>query len=97
MSLIERQENDKIEIVGSFKLIQVRCANIIEKDGNEVARTFHRHVLTPGDLDENDNLVETDLTQEDIEVQQIANVVWTPEIKELWRQKLISDNQPLTE
>ena len=53
MALTERFENDKIEVVGQYKAIQVRRADIIERDGVEVTRSFHRHVLHPGTLDEN--------------------------------------------
>ena len=91
MALTERCENDKIEIVGQYKAVQVRCATIIERDGVEITRSFHRHVLQPGTLDENDNLVETDLSGEDADVQAIATAAWTEEVKEAWRQKLISD------
>jgi|TARA_B100000085_G_scaffold93301_1_gene84456 hypothetical protein len=91
MALTERCENDKIEVVGSYKAVQIRCATIIERDGVEVTRSFHRHVLQPGTLDENDALVDTDLSGEDADVQAICNTVWTDEVKEAWRLKLISD------
>ena len=91
MALTERCENDKIEIVGQYKAVQVRCATIIERDGVEVTRSFHRHVLHPGTLDENDALVETDLSAEDADVQAICNAAWTPEVKEAWRLKLVAD------
>ena len=48
MALTERFENDKIEVVGQYKAIQVRRATVIERDGVEVSRSFHRHVLQPG-------------------------------------------------
>jgi hypothetical protein len=94
MALIERCENDKIEVVGQYKSIQVRCATIIEKNGVEITRTFHRHILQPGTLDAEDNLVETDLSGEDADVQSICNAAWTPEVKESWRQHLISSKLP---
>ena len=91
MALTERCENDKIEVVGQYKHIQVRCATIIERDGVEVTRSFHRHVLHPGILDENDALVDTDLSGEDADVQAICNAAWTDAVKESWRQKLVAD------
>ena len=91
MALTERCENDKIEIVGQYKAIQVRCATVIERDGVEVTRSFHRHVLQPGTLDAEDNLVETDLSGEDADVQAICNAAWTDAVKESWRQKLVVD------
>ena len=91
MALTERNENDKIEVVGSYKHVQVRCATIIERDGVEVTRSFHRHVLTPGTLDENDALVNTDISGEDADVQAICNAVWTDAVKEAYRLKLVAD------
>jgi hypothetical protein len=69
MALIEKQIVDLVELVQSNH-IQVRTANIIERDGIEVTRTFHRHVLAPGD----------DVTNQDPKVQAIANAVWTEEV-----------------
>ena len=97
MALTERCENDKIEVVGQYKAVQVRCATIIERDGVEVTRSFHRHVLQPGTLDENDALVDTDLSGEDADVQAIATAAWTPDVKEAWRLKLVADKVSLPE
>ena len=47
MALTEETVQDKIEIVGDFKHIQVRTATIIKKDGVEISRSFHRHVVSP--------------------------------------------------
>tara|TARA_B100002019_G_scaffold259968_1_gene245705 strand:- start:56 stop:343 length:288 start_codon:yes stop_codon:yes gene_type:complete len=94
MALTERCENDKIEIVGQYKAIQVRRADIVERDGVEIARTFHRHVLHPGTLDADDNLVDTDISGEDSDVQAICNAAWTDEVKEAWRLKLVGDAKP---
>ena len=90
MALTERCENDKIEVVGQYKAVQVRCATVIERDGVEVTRSFHRHVLHPGTLNADDNLVDTDLSGEDADVQAICNAAWTDAIKESWRQHLIT-------
>jgi len=91
MALTERCENDKIEVVGQYKAVQVRCATIIERDGVEVTRSFHRHVLHPGTLDAEDNLVETDLSDQDADVAAIATAAWTDAVKEAWRLKLVAD------
>ena len=69
MALIETKKIDKIEIVETNS-IQVRTATIIEKDGVEIARTYHRHVVNPTDSVEN----------EDSRVQAIANAIWTNEV-----------------
>ena len=47
MALTERTEQDKIEVVGQFKHVQVRTATVIERDGVEISRSFSRHVVAP--------------------------------------------------
>lgn len=69
MALTEKTIVDKIEILENNS-IQVRTANIIEKDGVEITRTFHRHVVNPSN----------DISGEDPKVQAVANAVWTEEI-----------------
>ena len=91
MALTERFENDKIEIVGQYKAVQVRRATVIERDGVEINRSFHRHVLHPGTLGESDALVDTDLSGEDADVQAICTAAWTDAVKEAWRLKLVAD------
>ena len=49
MALTEETVQDKIEIVGDFKHVQVRTATVIKRDGAEISRSFHRHVVSPGD------------------------------------------------
>mgnify|MGYP001239719476 CR=1 FL=1 len=92
MALTETQENDKIEVVNKWN-IQVRNATIIKKDGVEITRTFHRKVLTPGTLDASDNLVDTDISGEDADVQAIANAAWTTQVKADYKAFLIA-NKP---
>jgi hypothetical protein len=70
MALTERTEIDQIEIVGGWN-IQVRQATTIERDGVEIAKTFHRWVLTP----------DMDISDQPSNVQAIANAAWTPEVK----------------
>ena len=43
MALTESTVEDKIEIVGEYKHVQVRTATIIKKDGAELTRSFSRH------------------------------------------------------
>ena len=80
MALTESTENDKIEIVNRWN-IQVRKATVIKKDGVELTRTFHRKVLVPGDLDASNNLVATNISGEDADVQAICNAAWTAQVK----------------
>ena len=69
MALIEKQIIDKIELT-EVNTIQVRTSTSIIKDGAEIAKTYHRHSLSPGD----------DVSNEDARVQAIANVIWTEEV-----------------
>ena len=92
MALTERNENDKIEVVGQYKAVQVRRATIIEKDGVELTRSFHRHTLHPGTVAAGTStLTDTDISGEDADVQAICNAAWTDAVKESWRVKLVDD------
>tara|TARA_B100000700_G_C14710681_1_gene698986 strand:- start:211 stop:498 length:288 start_codon:yes stop_codon:yes gene_type:complete len=90
MALTESQENDKIEIVNKWN-IQVRTATIIKKDGVELTRSFHRKVLVPGKLDASDNLVNTNISGEDSDVQAICNAAWTDQVKADFKAFLIAN------
>ena len=81
MALIEKQSIDKIEVVEN-NFIQIRTATIIEKDNIEIAKTYHRHVLSPGD----------DITNEDAKVQSIANAIWTDEVIAEYKALLSKDS-----
>ena len=74
MALTERTAEDKIEIVGDYKHIQVRTATIIERDGEETSRSYHRKVLAPN----------ADISGESAEVQAICGAVWTQDVKDAW-------------
>ena len=98
MALSESIEYDKIEVVGQYKLVQVRKATVIKKDGTELTRAFNRFVLDPGTLDASDNLVDNPLDKEPDgttaiadEVKAVCNAVWTTSIKDAWKAKLIAD------
>ena len=80
MAITKSTENDKIEVVNKWN-IQVRKATIIKEYGTELSRTFHRHVLVPGTLDASDNLVATNISGEDADVQAICNAAWTSQVK----------------
>ena len=74
MALTERTVEDKIEIVGDYKHVQVRTATVIERDGVEISRSYHRHALAP----------DADISGESAEVQAICNAVWTQEVKDAY-------------
>jgi hypothetical protein len=71
--LTENTRIDQIEIVRDWN-IQVRQATVIEKDGVQVARSFHRWVLTP----------DQDISDQEQKVQDIANAAWTPEVRQAY-------------
>ena len=98
MALAESIEYDKIEVVGTYKMVQVRKATVIKKDGVELTRSFERYVLNAGTLDDSDNLVDNPLDKESDgvtaipdEVKNVCNVVWTTDVKAAWKAKLIAD------
>ena len=90
MALTETQENDKIEVTQRWN-VGVRNATVIKKDGKEITRSFHRKVLTPGTLDASDNLVDTDISGEDADVQAICNAAWTTQVKADYKTFLIAN------
>lgn len=57
----------KLEIIPPYSVIQCRKAVIVDKDGVEIGRTYHRHTVAPG----------ADLTSECEEVQKVAKALWT--------------------
>jgi len=71
MALSETSVEDKIEVVdcGGWKVIQVRTATIISRNGEEISRSFHRHVVSPAD----------DWSGESTEVQAMCNTFHTAE------------------
>ena len=93
MALTKTLEEDKIEIVGQYKAVQIRTATVIKEDGTELNRSFHRRVLDPGTLDGSNNLVDTNISGESAEVQGICNAVWTSTVKDSWKAKLIADKE----
>ena len=96
MALNKTTKVDKIEVVGDYKAVQVRTATIIDEDGTELNRSFHRHVLYPGTVGVGTTILTlTDISGEVAEVQAVCNAVWTDAVKEAWRVKVIADQEPL--
>ena len=94
MAITKTLENDKIEVVKKWN-IQVRTATVLKEDGTELTRSFHRKVLVPGTLDASDNLVDTDISGEDADVQAIANAAWTTQVKADYKAFLIANKPSL--
>ena len=80
MALTEETVEDKIEIVGDYKAVQVRTATVIKRDGKEISRSFHRHVLQCR-TKSGDTWGDTDISGESTEVQGICNAVWSDSVK----------------
>ena len=81
----ERQEY-KLEITTPHSIIQCRRSDIIEKDGVEVGRTYHRHARVPGD----------DVSSDCQELQTVAAALWTPEVIEAYQNSLVAATLPLS-
>ena len=82
-TLTERTIIDKYEIVGDFKHIQCRHATIIERDGVEISRSFHRHVIAPSD----------DVTGEPQEVQDLVALLHTDDLKAAYAAHLAAQTE----
>ena len=74
MAIIKETEIAKIEVVGQYKVIQVRTDTVIKENDNEISRSAHRHTIHP----------DMDISGEDAEVQAVANSVWTDAVKAAW-------------
>ena len=74
MALTETTLDDKIEVVGEYKHVQVRTARVIYDDGTEISRSFSRRVIAPND----------DITVESTELQAICNAVHTQAVKDAY-------------
>jgi hypothetical protein len=74
MTITKEKVIGSLEVVGDYKLVQVRTDTIIKEDGKELSRTYHRHVLHP-----NDNI-----SGEDASVQAVCNAVWTQTVKDAY-------------
>jgi len=84
MALTEQEVQDKIEIVGDYKHVQVRTATVIKRDGTEISRSFSRHVVAPND----------GISGESAEVQAICAAVHTQEVKDAYAAHLAAQETP---
>ena len=84
MAFTERQEH-KLEIIPPYNVIQCRRADIVEKDGKEVGRTYHRHVRNPGE----------DVSEDCAELQAVAAALWTPEVIAAYQSHIDTINENL--
>ncbi len=70
MALEKVISEDKIEIVGEFKAVQVRTCTKVLEDGVELSSGYHRHVVVAGQ----------DYSNESAEVQAICAAMHTAEV-----------------
>ena len=100
MALTESIEYDQIQVVGTYKAVQVRKATVIKRDGVEIpgSRSYERYTLTCGSLDGADNLVDNPLDKEPDgvtaipnDVKSICGVVRIDAVKSAYKAKLIAD------
>jgi hypothetical protein len=101
MALTKTVEYDKTEIIGDYKAVQCREATIVKEDGVELSRSFNRHVLHPsrivvGGAENEDGQwindgtfthVDTDVSGEPQETQDVCAAVWTDAVKAAWQAK----------
>jgi len=73
MTLSKSTIVDRIEVLEDGQ-IQVRTATVVAEDGTELSRSFHRHVLEPGD----------DTTGQDDRVAAVAAAAWTADVVSAW-------------
>jgi len=85
MALTKTQKVDKIEIVGDYKHVQVRTATVVLEDGVELSRSFHRHVVSPGQ----------DTSGEDAQVQAICTAVHTQDVIDAYNAHLAAQQAEL--
>ena len=78
MAITKEIIQDKIEVVGDFKHIQVRTATVIKEDGVELSRSFHRHVVSPN----------SDITNESADVKAMIAQFHTDEVKKAYADHL---------
>ena len=84
MAITKETIEDKIEIVGEHKNIQIRTATVIKEDGVELTRSFHRKVLECVSSSHDGSSwthTDTNVSSESTEVQGIASTVWTTTVK----------------
>jgi len=84
MAITKETVVDKIEVL-EMGQVQVRAATVIKEDGNELNRSFHRHVLEPS-VKNDDTWGDTDISGEDAKVQAICNATWTDEVKKAYQE-----------
>jgi hypothetical protein len=74
MAINKEKVIGKVEVVGTYKAVQVAIDTLVKEDGKVISQTRHRHVLHP----------DMDISNEPQEIQNICNTAWTQEVKDAW-------------
>ena len=78
MAITKELVQDKIEVVGDFKHIQVRTATVIKEDGKIISRSYERHVVAP----------DSDISNESEDVQAMARQFHTDAVKKAYAEHI---------
>ena len=70
MALTKEVTQDKLELVGPYRTLQIRTCTKVLEDGTELSSGYHRHVVSAGD----------DYSAESAEVQAICAAVHTDSV-----------------
>ena len=89
MTLTKTIEIEQLEIIGPYKAIGVQEKIGIKEDDKEILSSRHRKILMCGHLDDTDNLVDTDVSSESTDVQNLCNTYWTTDIKNAYKAHLL--------
>ena len=81
MALTKEEVQDKFEVVGQFKHIQIRTATVIKEDGVEISRTYKRHVVSP----------DSDSTNESADVKAMVKQFHTDAVKKAYANHLAKE------
>jgi len=92
MAITKETAVAKIEVVTSWKHLQVAYDTIIKEDGIVIGTQRSRDLLQCGHIsdDESNTWSDTNISHKEQEIQDVANLVWTQEIKDSWKAKLIA-------
>jgi hypothetical protein len=82
MALTKEVVIDQITVLEDGQM-QVREVTRIMEDGVELSKSYHRHVVSPGD----------DLTKEDAKVAEVGTVVHTEKVKDDFKAKQEAKNE----
>jgi hypothetical protein len=74
VAITKETQIGKIEVVGTYKAVQVTMDTLIKEDGKVISQTRHRYVLHP----------DMDISEQPQEIQNICNTAWTQEVKDAW-------------